>query len=265
MERYLSIDVVLGGMLYCSNMHIDLEGHTAIVTGGSRNIGLAISKAYRRAGARVCLVARSDSAKMDEALHEVDPSGDGAMGTLIDVADEGAVVELFDGVEDAYQVPSILVNGAATRPHVPLTELTRDAWSDVIDTVMTGAFLTSRELFRRLPETRRGAIINIGGLSAHRPRKDRVHVIAAKSGLIGLTRALAEEGVGRIRANAVVPGLIDTVRRPGQSNPHQGEPRGERPRGTSDDVARVVLAFSDPEDVYVTGQTVHVNGGRFMA
>jgi NAD(P)-dependent dehydrogenase (short-subunit alcohol dehydrogenase family) len=89
-------------------------------------------------------------------------------------------------------------------------------------------------------------------------------VIAAKSGLIGLTRALAEEGLGRIRVNAVVPGLIDTERRPGQSNPHLGERESSRPAGTSEDVARVVLGFSDPRDVYVTGQTIHVNGGRFM-
>jgi 3-oxoacyl-[acyl-carrier protein] reductase len=109
-----------------------------------------------------------------------------------------------------------------------------------------------------------GAIVNLGGLSAHRPAKDRAHVIAAKSGLIGLTRALAEEGLGRIRANAVVPGLIATERRSGQSNPHRGEKGHDRPVGTSRDVARTVLAFSDPSDVYVTGQTVHVNGGRYI-
>ncbi len=101
-------------------------------------------------------------------------------------------------------------------------------------------------------------------MSAHRPGRDRAQVIAAKSGLIGLTRALAEERLGRIRANAVVPGLIETERRAGQSNPHLSETDRTRPMGTSEDVARTVLAFSDPKDVYVTGQTVHVNGGRFM-
>ncbi|HXV65269.1 MAG TPA: SDR family oxidoreductase, partial [Vicinamibacteria bacterium] len=94
--------------------------------------------------------------------------------------------------------------------------------------------------------------------------RDRAHVIAAKSGLIGLTRALAEEGRGRIRANAVVPGLIRTERRPGQSDPTVGESEVGMPLGTSEDVARTVLAFCDPRDIYVTGQTVHVNGGRFM-
>ncbi len=243
---------------------VELGGEIAVVTGGSRNIGLAIAKAFRSAGARVCIVARSDKSALDEALGQLDPDGNDAMGALADVADETAVVDLYDRTEEQLGPVSVLVNGAATRPHEPFTGLSREAWSAVIDTILTGAFLTSRELFRRLPEGRRGAIINIGGLSAHRPAKDRAHVIAAKSGLIGLTRALAEEGLGRIRANAVVPGLIDTERRPGQSNPLLDETGGSRPRGTSEDVARAVLALSDPRDVYVTGQTVHVNGGRFM-
>lgn len=241
--------------------NVDLKGEVALVTGGSRNIGLAIAEALRSAGARVCIAARSDQEALDAAVRHV---GGDAMGLLLDVADETAVIDLYDRVEESLGHVSVLVNGAATRPHEPFTTLSRKAWSDVIETILTGAFLTSRELFRRLPEDRRGSIINIGGLSAHRPRKDRVHVITAKSGLIGLTRALAEEGLGRIRVNAVVPGLIDTERRPGQSNPHLGEKDRSRPTGTSQDVARAVLALSDPSDVYVTGQTLHVNGGRFM-
>ena len=242
----------------------DLSGQVALVTGGSRNIGLAIAEAFRRAGARVCIVARADSEQLEAALETLDPSGVDAMSALLDVADEGAVIDLYERMADRFGPPSVLVNGAATRPHESFTELSLASWKAVIDTVLTGAFLMSRELFRRLPASRQGAIINLGGLSAHRPKTDRAHVIAAKSGLIGLTRALAEEGLGRIRVNAVVPGLIDTERRPGQSNPHLGEAESGRPVGTSEDVARVVLAFSDPRDVYVTGQTVHVNGGRFM-
>lgn len=241
-------------------LDVDLSGEVALVTGGSRNIGLAIARAFRSAGARVCIVARADEKQLDTALERVDPSGADVMGALVDVADESAVIELFERTTKRFAPPSMLVNAAATRPHEPFTQISRASWRSVIDTILTGAFLTSRELFRRLPEGRRGSIINIGGLSAHRPKSDRAHVIAAKSGLIGLTRALAEEGLGRIRVNAVVPGAIATERRPGESSPHAGEPN----QGTSEDVARVVLALSDPRDVYVTGQTVHVSGGRFM-
>ncbi len=245
-----------------------LSGEIAIVTGGSRNIGLAIAAGLRGAGARLCIVGRSDRDALETArseLQRLQPASDASvMAELVDVSDEAAVVDLFDQVEKSWGPPSILVNGAAIRPHVPFVDLSRDAWSEVLDTILTGAFLTSRELFRRLPKDRNGAIVNIGGLSAHRPARDRAHVIAAKSGLVGLTRALAEEGRGRIRANTVVPGLIETARRPGQSGPHFSDAEHEGPRGTSDDVARIVLAFCHPNDVYVTGQTVHVSGGRVM-
>ena len=247
--------------------NVDLRGETAIVTGGSRNIGLAIAEAFRSAGARVCIVGLSDREAITSAVARLNsngPDGRDAMGELLDVADESSVIDLFEKVQERLGTVSILVNGAATRPHEPFAELSRESWSRAIDVILTGAFLTSRELFRRLPEDRMGAIVNLGGLSAHRPAKDCAHVIAAKSGLIGLTRALAEEGLGRIRANAVVPGLIATERRPGQSNPHRGEKSQDRPVGTSRDVARTVLALSDPSDVYVTGQTVHINGGRYM-
>lgn len=239
---------------------VDLAGRTALVTGGSRNIGLEVARAFRSAGARVCIIGRSDRAALDAALEELGAPDD-AMGVLVDVGDEPAVVELFDRVAAELDVPTVLVNGAATRPHAPVTELTREAWDGVVETILTGAFLTSRELFRRLPDDERGAIVNLGGLTAHRPARDRAHVIAAKSGLVGLTRALAEEGRGRIRVNAVVPGRIATTRRPGQTNPNAGDAEA---LGTCVDVARAVLAFSDPRDVYVTGQTVHVSGGRFM-
>lgn len=246
------------------SFQVNLAGETALVTGGTRNIGLAVAEALRSAGARVCVVGLSDRGALDAATQRLSGDDGGATGELLDVAEEAAVVDLFDRVQERLGPTSILVNGAASRPHEPFTELSRESWTRTLDVILTGAFLTSRELFRRLPRERRGAIVNIGGLSSFRPLKDRAHVIAAKSGLIGLTRALAEEGLGRIRANAVVPGLIATERRTGQSNPHLQEKDATRPLGSTRDVARLVLALSDPTDLYVTGQTVHVDGGRYM-
>lgn len=244
-------------------LSVDLRAETAIVTGGTRNIGLAIAEVLRAAGARVCVIGLSDQAALDEAVRRLDAGERGAMGLLAQVADESAVIEAFDRVEAAFDTVSILVNAAAGRPHTPLIGISRQEWAQVIDVILTGAFLTSRELFRRLPDDRRGAIVNIGGLSAHRPVKDRVHVITAKAGLVGLTRALAEEGLGRIRANCVVPGAVETIRRPGQSMPYDpGEQAGSRI--TPYDVARAVLPLADPRDSHVTGQTVHVSGGRYM-
>jgi 3-oxoacyl-[acyl-carrier protein] reductase len=246
------------------SLAVDLHGETALVTGGSRNIGLAIAKTLRAAGARLCIVGLSDQKALDRAVERLDPNGREAMGMLVHVADEAAVMNAFERIESKLGPVSILVNGAAHRPHEPFTSISKKAWSEVLDVILTGAFLTSREMFRRLPEERLGAIVNIGGLSAHRPAKDRPHVIAAKSGLEGLTRALAEEGLGRIRANCIVPGAIETARAAGQVAPRFAGDQ-DRLRGAPEDIARAVLPLSDPRQTYFTGQTLHVNGGRFMS
>lgn len=243
---------------------LDLEGHTAVVTGGTRNIGLAIAQGLRHHGARVCIVGGADREALVRALNTLGGESEVVTGLLASVDDERDVEAIFDHAEARLGPVSILVNGAASRPHTPFVEITREQWQSVIDVILTGAFLTAQQLFRRLPKGDRGSIVNIGGLSAHVPKLERPHVIAAKAGLVGLTRALAEEGVGRIRANCVVPGAIQTERKPGQSNPTAAEASIGRPLGTSGDVARLVLSFADPHDHYVTGQTVHVNGGRFM-
>ncbi len=246
------------------NWNVDLTGETALIIGGTKNIGLSVAQALKSAGANVAIVGGSDRAALDDALNALGSDSDGAIGYIADVADEAAVLEVFDEVERKLGPVSILVNSAGYRPHEPLTDITVESWNAVFAIMLTGPFVACRELFRRLPEDRKGAIINIGGLSAHRPAKDRAHAIAAKSGIAGLTRALAAEGQGRIRANCIVPGMIETTRKAGQPHAHfHGDEAFAR--GTCEDVARVVLAFSSPQDTYVTGQTVHVSDGRYMA
>lgn len=242
---------------------IDLAGEVALVTGGSRNIGLAIAQSLQLAGARVCIWGGADQAALDQALALLSAGDPDAMGDLVDVRDEGAILSAYSDAESRLGPVSIIVNNAAARPYESLTSMSREAWSDVLNVILTAPFLIARELFRRLPAERNGAIVNIGGISAYRPAKDRAHVIAAKAGLAGLTRALAEEGAGRIRANCVVPGAIETVRRPGQ-RPARFSAGKDRSIGIPEDVARAVLPLADPRTPYITGQTVHVSGGRFM-
>lgn len=246
------------------NWTIDLSGHCAVITGGTRNIGLATAQAFRHCGAKVCIVGGSDRNALDTALATLGGESDSVTGLLASMANEAEVSAIFDHAETRLGPVSILVNGAATRPHKPFIDITRQEWNDVIDVILTGAFMASQQLFRRLPKGRQGAIVNIGGLSAHQPKVERPHVIAAKAGLVGLTKALAEEGLERIRVNCVVPGAIDTTRQPGQSIPHLEEKGPTRALGTVQDVARAVLSLADPRDTYVSGQTLHVNGGRFM-
>ncbi|HSG65952.1 MAG TPA: SDR family oxidoreductase, partial [Gammaproteobacteria bacterium] len=228
--------------------------------GGTKNIGLAVAQALKSAGAAVAIVGGSDQAALDAAL---DTLGSDTVGFLADASAEPAVRKIFGDIESRLGPVSVLVNSPGFRPHGPFADITLETWNAVLAIMLTGPFLACRELFRRLPQDRKGAIVNIGGLSAHRPAKDRAHVIAAKSGIAGLTRALAAEGLGRIRANCVVPGMIETTRKAGQPQAHfHGDEAFAR--GTPEDVARVVLAFASPQDSYVTGQTLHVSGGRYM-
>ncbi len=243
----------------------DLSGEVAVVTGGSRNIGLAIATTLAAHGASVCVTGQGDEKALDLAVSQLSRQGARATGLLGDVALPQTADRVFDQAERELGGPvSILVNGAASRPHTPLLKIDPDEWNAVLGVVLSGAFYMAQRLFQRLPADRRGAIVNLGGLSAHRPAVDRPHVIAAKTGLEGLTRALAEEGLERIRANTIVPGAIETERRPGQSAPHKDEKGPARMTGTSEDVAAAVLPFCDPTQTYVTGQTVHVDGGRYM-
>ena len=242
---------------------MDLSKEVALVTGGSRNIGLAIAQTLRASGARVCIWGSSDAAALDQALSLLDGDRSARIGMLVNVEDEDAVVGAFDQIETQLGPVSILVNNAARRPYESLITMSRTAWTSVLDVILTGAFLTSRELFRRLPRERNGAIVNIGGLSAHRPATNRAHVITAKAGLIGLTRALAEEGLGRIRVNCIVPGAIHTETPPGGRRPRFLDDKNHA-AGQPDDVARAVLSLANPNEQYVTGQTLHVSGGRFM-
>lgn len=244
--------------------NIDLSGHTAVITGGTRNIGLAVARALRAHGARVCVVGGSDASALTSALSALGGESDSVTGLLASIDEEAGVTAVFDHAEARLGPVSILVNGAANRPHKAFVDITREEWDRVLATVLTGPFMLTQELFRRLPDNQKGAVVNIGGLSAHRPAVERSHVIAGKSGLVGLTKATAAEGLGRIRANIIIPGAIETTRKQGQSVPHSSHESGAMQPGTAEDVARAILPFADPSDSYVTGQSVHVNGGRYM-
>ena len=162
---------------------MNLEGETALVVGGTRNIGLAVANALYGAGAKVCVVGGSDSAALANALTELGDDDDKITGLVADITDEAAVNGAFEHAEQKLGAVSILVNGPGFRPHGPFMDTSLETWKAVLDVMLTGPFLTCREFFRRLPTDRLGAIVNIGGLSAHRPAKDRAPVIAAKAGI----------------------------------------------------------------------------------
>jgi 3-oxoacyl-[acyl-carrier protein] reductase len=160
----------------------------------------------------------------------------------------------------------ILINNAALRREKPFSELSYADWREVMDVIVDGAFHCAKAC---LPALRKngGTIVNIGGMSAHRGAKDRAHVMTAKAALVGFTRALAHDlAADKITANCVVPGAINTTRPASSPNPAHhlthGTITGER--GDVNDIAATVRFLCGPGGRYITGQTIHVNGGAFL-
>jgi 3-oxoacyl-[acyl-carrier protein] reductase len=161
----------------------------------------------------------------------------------------------------------ILVNNAAGRPEKKFDEMTLADWRCVLAVILDGAFLTVKACLPHLQQSGAGAIINIGGVSAHVGTKHRAHVVTAKAGLIGLTKALAHDlAADGITANCVVPGLIETARDPNAKLPHHhnvsktlvgrlGEPQ---------EIAAAVHYLAGPSARYITGQALHLNGGMYL-
>ena len=245
----------------------ELTGRTAIVTGGGRNIGRAIALALAEAGAAVVVNGRSDRAAIDAVVGEIESRGSKALAVLADVADEAAVNDMIAASASAFGRIDIVVNNAAGRPETRFEVMSLADWRAVHATVLDGAFLMVKAALPHLKQSDAGAVINIGGVSAHIGTKNRSHVVAAKAGLVGFTKALAHDlSEHRITANCVVPGLIETARDPSATLPHHHQvSRTLTGRlGTSEEIAAAVRFLAGPNGRYITGQTLHVNGGMYL-
>src|SRR5712672_407566 len=207
-------------------MSNELAGRVAIVTGAGRNIGRAIALALADAGAAVAVNGRANRAEVDAVVAEIESRGGRALAVMADVSDEAAVQRMAAAAAERLGRIDILVNNAAVRPEKPFESLSLADWRAVHSVILEGAFLTVKAALPHLKASGSGAIVNIGGMSAHTGAKHRAHVLAAKSGLIGFTKGLANDlAADGITANCVVPGLIDTVRAPGTKPPqHPGWP-----------------------------------------
>jgi 3-oxoacyl-[acyl-carrier protein] reductase len=243
----------------------ELATRVALVTGGARNIGRAIARDLGAGGAAVMVTARSDIAGLRETVALIKSDGGKAAAVLADVTDQASVEALVASTLDAFGRLDILVNNAAVRTEVPFSEMTLTAFRAVTSVALEGPFLCARTALAALGASDAGAIINIGGLTAYTGAKDRVHVIAAKAGLDGLTKALAHDlaAVG-ITVNLVSPGLIETERSGHQPGHHAGRSTLVGRRGTPQDVAAMVRYLAGPRARYLTGQTLHVNGGAYL-
>jgi len=246
-----------------SEHHI-LQGHVAIVTGSARNIGRAIAHALAEAGAAVVVNARSSAAEAEAVVQEIRNRGGQAVAKIADVGQPEQAASLIDAAVQAFGRLDILVNNAAVRREIDFEQLDYEEWRAIIATILDGAYLCSRAAAPYL-SARGGSIVNIGGLSSFTGAARRAHVIAAKAGLVGLTRALAHDlAPHHITVNCVAPGLIDTARRGPEPAHHAKHATLAGRRGTPEEIAAVVRFLCGPEARYVTGQTLHANGGVFM-
>jgi 3-oxoacyl-[acyl-carrier protein] reductase len=248
----------------------ELNGRVAIVTGSARNIGRAIAIDLARAGAAVVVNARSSAAEADAVVAEIRKAGGKAMAKLADVTDPVAVKELVAAAIDSFGRLDILVNNAGVREETAFADLGYAEWKQITGIILDAAYLCAHEALPHLIASGQGAIINIGGLSAHTGSARRAHVIAAKMGVVGLTRGLAHDlAPHAITVNCVAPGLIDTARLASSTGGEPAHHAGQMPlvgrKGTSAEIAALVRYLSGPSARYITGQTIHANGGLFFA
>jgi len=247
---------------------IELVGKVALVTGGARNIGRAIARSLAAGGAAVMVNANTSRAEAEQTVAMIEAEGGKARLFIADVTDANAVAAMVAATVQQFRRLDFLINNAAARTETPFAEIKVEEWRRVIATVLDGAFLCTQVSLPHLIRAGAGAVVNIGGLTAHTGATGRAHVVAAKSGIAGMTRALALElAPHHITVNCVVPGTIETARGlPGA--PERPAHRSALPpigrRGEPEEVAAVVRMVCGPDARYITGQSIHVNGGGFM-
>lgn len=249
----------------------DLTGKTAWVTGSTRNLGFAMLRALASRGANVVVSNRQDKSELHRAVAELRREFNVTVfGVQLDITDQQSVAAAVRQIEDAVGPVDILVNNAAIRPFAPLHEVTLTEWNNVLAVNLTGAFLCTQAVVPGMKERRWGRIINIGGQAAYTGRPNRIHAVTSKAGIVGFTRALAQElAPYGITANCIVPGVFRTTRT-ADWHPNVEEhyaavtelvPLGRL--GRPEDLAPAVVFFASEEAGYITGQELFVNGGSF--
>jgi 3-oxoacyl-[acyl-carrier protein] reductase len=246
----------------------ELAGKVALVTGGARNIGRAISRSLAAGGAAVMVNANTSVREAEETVRMIADAGGKAAMFVCDVTDPQAVARMVDETVKRYGRIDMLVNNAAIRAETPFEKITLEEWRRVLAIVLDGAFIASQACLPHLKRAGGGSIVHIGGLTGHKGALHRSHVVTAKGGLAAMTKAMALDlAEDDITVNCVVPGTIDTQRGlPGA--PPRPEYRKSLPpagrRGAPEEIAAMVRILCGPDARYVTGQSMHVNGGGLM-
>jgi 3-oxoacyl-[acyl-carrier protein] reductase len=241
-----------------------LQGEIALVTGASRGIGAAIAAALVAAGATVVGTATSEggAAAISESL------GDNGRGVVLNIADDDSVQAAIKNIKAAEGSPTILVNNAGITRDNLLMRMKNDEWDDVIATNLSGAFKVSKACMRGMMKAKKGRIVNIASVIGIMGNAGQANYAAAKAGIIGFSKSLAREiGSRNITVNVVAPGFIDTDMTRVLPEDQKTAMLTQIPLsrlGQGEEIAAAVLFLASPAAAYITGETLHVNGGMLM-
>lgn len=241
----------------------EFEGRVALITGSARNLGRALAVALAQSGAAVVINSRSSQQEMETTAAAINAAGGKAIAHLADITDASAVRRMVQTTIDTFGKLDILVNNAVTHNVKPFHELSFDDWRHTMAVILDGTFHCTQACVPEIVRSGGGSIVNMGGAFGHMPHPGRAATSAAKAGLAGLTRALALElAADNINVNYVSPGPANTVRETPFQFDMKRIPLG-RFAEPSEVVAMVKLLCS-ADGRYITGQTIHVNGGLYM-
>lgn len=244
-----------------------LENQIAFVTGASRGIGAAIADTLGNAGATVIGTATSESAAaaITRRLADAEIKGE---GMVLNVTDTESISSVLKAIADKYAAPDILVNNAGITRDNLLMRMKDDEWDDIINTNLTSIYRLSKACLRGMMKARKGRIISIGSVVGATGNAGQTNYAAAKAGMLGFTKSLAREvGSRGITVNAVAPGFIETDMTAALPAEQRKKLLTEVPLGrlgTPGEIANAVLFLASDQAEYITGETLHVNGGMYM-
>ncbi len=246
----------------------ELDNEIALVTGASRGIGLAIALELGRQGAAVIGTATSNDGA-DKISDVLQAEGIKGRGLVLNVTDQGSIDSALTEIQNAWGAPTILVNNAGILRDNLLMRMKDEEWDAIIDTNLTSIFRMSKAVVRGMTKARKGRIISISSLVGTSGNAGQCNYAAAKAGIIGFTKSLAREiGSRNITVNAVAPGFIDTDMARTLTEAQRATVLAQIPLGRFgkvEDVAHAVAFLASPRAAYITGATLHINGGMYMS